>query len=136
MRYVAAIATYLPCWGSARGRVAGGDEDAVTLAVEAGRAAIGAAAGGGAADEGVADLGSDGQGGVRRVVLVSRELPLLEGGNAAVLLAGLGLDPGTEVTERLGGAPAALDALTSAPPWTLVIAADVQPAAGGATPSK
>lgn len=132
MRYVAAIATYLPCWGSPRGRVAGGDEDAVTLAVEAGRAAIGAAAGGGAADEGVVDLGADGRGGVRRVVLVSRELPLLEGGNAAVLLAGLGLDPGTEVTERLGGAPAALDALTSAPPRTLVIAADVQPAAGGA----
>jgi uncharacterized OB-fold protein len=132
MRYVAAIATYLPCWGSARGRVAGGDEDAVTLAVEAGRAAIRAAAGGGAADEGAADPGSGGQGGVRRVVLVSRELPLLEGGNAAVLLGGLGLDPGTEVTERLGGAPAALDALTSAPPGTLVIAADVQPAAGGA----
>ncbi|HEY6492557.1 MAG TPA: OB-fold domain-containing protein [Trebonia sp.] len=126
MTYVAAIATYLPCWGSATGRVAGGDEDAVTLAVEAGRAAIGAA------DEGVADLGSDGQGAVRRVVLVSRELPLLEGGNAAVLLGGLGLDPGTEVTERLGGAPAAIDALTSAPPGTLVIAADVQPAAGGA----
>jgi len=41
-------------------------------------------------------------------------MPLLEGGNAAVLLGGLGLDPGTEVTERLGGAPAALDALTSA----------------------
>ena len=40
MTYVAAIATYLPCWGSARGRVAGGDEDAVTLAVEAGRAAV------------------------------------------------------------------------------------------------
>jgi uncharacterized OB-fold protein len=126
MTYVAAIATYLPCWGSARGRVAGGDEDAVTLAVEAGRGAIGTA------DEGVPDLGADGQGGVRRVVLVSRELPLLEGGNAAVLLGGLGLDPGTEVTERLGGAPAALDALTSAPPGTLVIAADVQPAAGGA----
>jgi len=33
MTHVAAIATYLPCWGSARGRVAGGDEDVVTLAV-------------------------------------------------------------------------------------------------------
>ena len=60
MTHVSAIATYLPCWGSARGRVAGGDEDAVTLAVEAGRAAIGTA------DEGVADLGADGQGAVRR----------------------------------------------------------------------
>jgi uncharacterized OB-fold protein len=122
MTHVAAIATYLPCWGSARGRVAGGDEDAVTLAVEAGRAAIEAA------DDG--DLA--GGGGVRRVVLVSRELPLLEGGNAAVLLAGLGLDPEIEVSERLGGAPAALDALTSARPQTLVIAADVQPFAGAA----
>src|SRR6202044_100998 len=96
MTHVAAIGTYLPCWGSARGRVAGGDEDAVTLAVEAGRAAIEAA------DDG--DLFGGG-GGVRRVVLVSRELPLLEGGNAAVLLAGLGLDPEIEVSERLRGAP-------------------------------
>jgi uncharacterized protein len=122
MTHVSAIATYLPCWGSARGRVAGGDEDAVTLAVEAGRAAIDAAFGG--------DLA--GAGGVQRVVLVSRELPLLEGGNAAVLLAGLGLDPEIEVSERLGGAPAALDALTSARPRTLVIGADVQPFAGAA----
>jgi uncharacterized protein len=116
MTHVSAIATYLPCWGSAKGRVAGADEDAVTLAVEAGRAAI--------------DAGDGGA--VRRVVIVSRELPLLEGGNAAVLLAGLGLDPEIEVSERLGGAPAALDALTSARPRTLVIAADVQPFAGAA----
>ena len=120
MTHVSAIATYLPCWGSARGRVAGGDEDAVTLAVEAGRAAIEAAAAGGSG------------GGVQRVVLVSRDLPLLEGGNAAVLLAGLGLDPEIEVSERLGGAPAALDALSSARPRTLVIAADVLPFAGAA----
>ena len=123
MTHVSAIATYLPCWGSARGRVAGGDEDAVTLAVEAGRAAIDAAGG----RRPTAARPTAAAGGVQRVVLVSRELPLLEGGNAAVLLAGLGLDPEIEVSERLGGAPAALDALTSAPPWTLVIAADVQP---------
>jgi uncharacterized OB-fold protein len=141
MTHVSAIATYLPCWGSARGRVAGGDEDAVTLAVEAGRAAIDAAFGGDSADGGdLAGAGSGGAGvgggagagGVQRVVLVSRELPLLEGGNAAVLLAGLGLDPEIEVSERLGGAPAALDALTSARPRTLVIAADVRPFAGAA----
>jgi uncharacterized protein len=127
MTHVAAIATYLPCWGSARGRTAGGDEDAVTLAVEAGRAAIEAADGSGSAGDGAADTR-----GVQRVVLVSRELPLLEGGNAAVLLAGLGLDSEIEVSERLGGAPAALDALTSAQPRTLVIAADVAPFAGAA----
>src|ERR1700761_8511374 len=128
MTRISAIATYLPCWGSARGRVAGGDEDAVTLAVEAGRAAIDAAASG---DPGGGAGGEAGVG-VQRVVLVSRELPLLEGGNAAVLLAGLGLDSEIEVSERLGGAPAALDALTSARPRTLVIAADVAPFAGGA----
>src|ERR1700727_2731164 len=138
MKHVSAIATYLQCWGSAGGRVAGGDEDAVTLAVEAGRAAIDAAfggdvTGGGPAGDGdLADAGGGAGGGVQRVVLVSRELPLLEGGNAAVLLAGLGLDPEIEVSERLGGAPAALDALTSARPQTRVIAADVQPLAGAA----
>jgi uncharacterized OB-fold protein len=114
MTHVAAIATYLPCWGTARGRVAGGDEDAVTLAVEAGRPLI---------------RDADG---IRRVVLVSRDLPLLEGGSAAVLLAGLGLDAEIEVSERLGGAPAVLDALTSAAPGTLVIAADTARAAGAA----
>jgi uncharacterized OB-fold protein len=125
MTHVAAIGTYLPRWGSAKGRVAGSDEDAVTLAVEAGRVAIDAAGGGGPAD-------GDPAGDVHRVVLVSRELPLLEGGNAAVLLAGLGLDAEIEVSERLGGASAALDALTSARPQTLVIAADLQPFAGAA----
>jgi uncharacterized OB-fold protein len=124
MTYVAAIATYLPCWGSAQRRVLGSDEDAVTLAVEAGWAASDEA------DTGATSPGK--RGAVQRVVLVSRDLPLLEGGNAAVLLAGLGLDPEIEVCERLGGAPAALDAITSARPRTLVIAADTQPAGAAA----
>ena len=89
MPYVASIGTYLPCWGTSNHRVAGDDEDAITLAVEAGRAAL---AGSAAAE---------------RVVLVSRDLPLTESSNAAVLLAGLSLDPELEVDERLGGAPAA-----------------------------
>ncbi|WP_395106245.1 Zn-ribbon domain-containing OB-fold protein [Actinomadura sp. SCN-SB] len=118
MSYVAAIATYLPRWGAAGRRAAGGDEDAVTLAVQAGRAAIEAAGAGGE--------------GVQRVVLVSRDLPLIEGGNAAVLLAGLGLGPEIEVDERLGGAPAALDEVTAARPRTLVIAADMRPAGAAA----
>ncbi|HEY1703876.1 MAG TPA: OB-fold domain-containing protein [Trebonia sp.] len=119
MTHVAAIGTYLPCWGTPARRVVSSDEDAVTLAVAAGRAAISAAG------DGTADW-------VRRVVLVSRDLPLLEGGNAAVLLAGLDLDPETEVTEQLGGAPAALDAVMAAPPWTLVITADERPAGAAA----
>lgn len=114
MPHVASMGTYLPCWGSRQHRVVGDDEDAITLAVEAGRAAL-----------------ADGEP-VERVVLVSRELPLVESSNTAVLLAGLGLDSELEVTERLGGAPATLDALSSARPRTLVIGVDVEPAGAAA----
>jgi uncharacterized OB-fold protein len=114
MPYIASIGTYLPCWGSAAHREPGDDEDAITLAVEAGRAAL-----------------ADGAA-VENVVLVSRDLPLMEGSNAAVLLAGLGLDPELEVTERLGGAPATLDALSSARPRTLIIGVDLEPAGAAA----
>lgn len=114
MPYVASIGTYLPCWGTPLQRVAGDDEDAVTMAVEAGRAAL-----------------TDG-GAVERVVFVSRDLPLLESSNAAVLLAGLGLDPELEVDERLGGAPATVDAVSSARPRTLIIGADLAPAGAAA----
>jgi uncharacterized protein len=104
---LAAVGTYLPPWGSAAGRVAGPDEDAVTMAVAAGLAALGAA-----------DVA------VRAVVLVTRELPLLVGGNSAALLAGLGLPPDLPVVEQVGGAPAVLDALVGAAPGTLLLAAD------------
>jgi uncharacterized OB-fold protein len=114
MPHVVSIGTYLPCWGSPQHRVVGDDEDAITLAVEAGRAALIAS------------------GAVERVVLVSRDLPLLESSNAAVLLAGLGLDPELEVDERLGGAPATLDAVSSARPRTLIIGTDLQPAGAAA----
>jgi uncharacterized protein len=114
MPYVASIGTYLPTWGTSDHRVPGDDEDAITLAVEAGRAALAGSAA------------------VERVVLVSRDLPLLESSNAAVLLAGLSLDPELEVDERLGGAPAAVDALSSARPRTLVIGVDTEPAGAAA----
>ena len=114
MPHVIAVGTYLPCWGSAHRRVVGDDEDAITLAVEAGRAAL------------------DGGGAVERVVLVSRDLPLLKSSNAAILLAGLSLDPELEVDERLGGAPAAVDSLSSARPRTLIIGVDLNPAGAAA----
>lgn len=113
---VEAIGTYLPRWGTAAARVPGDDEDVVTMAVAAGLRARA----GGAPDA------------VDTVVLVSRDLPLLEGGNAAALLAGLGLPAGTEVREQLGGAPAALEAVAEAAPGTLVIGADVKGGAGAA----
>jgi uncharacterized OB-fold protein len=114
MPYVASVGTYLPRWGTSDRRVAGDDEDAITLAVEAGRGAL---------IEGAA---------VEKVVLVTRDLPMLESSNAAVLLAGLSLDPELEVDERLGGAPAAVDALSSARPRTLVIGVDLEPAGAAA----
>lgn len=114
MPYVSSIGTYLPCWGTPMHRVPGDDEDAITLAVEAGRAAL------------------ESGGAVERVVLVSRSLPLMESSNAAVLLAGLGLDPELEVDERLGGAPATADAVSSARPRTLIIAVDLDPAGAAA----
>ncbi|GAB89648.1 OB-fold domain-containing protein [Gordonia rhizosphera] len=114
MPNITSIGTYLPIWGDTAHREPGHDEDAITMAVEAGRAALGSGAS------------------VESVVLVTRDLPLLESSNAAVLLAGLDLDPELEVTERLGGAPATLDALSSARSRTLVIGVDLEPAGAAA----
>jgi uncharacterized OB-fold protein len=112
---ISVLGTYLPPWDGGSGRRAcGDDEDAVTLAVDAGRAALAAIAPASVVD----------------VVIVSRELPLLEGGNAAALLGGLGLDRSTDVVERLGGGPATLDALVSSGARTLVIGVDVSDGAG------
>jgi uncharacterized OB-fold protein len=113
MTDVVSIGTYLPPWGSGDRRVKGPDEDALTMAVAAGRAA-------------------DPDATAQRVVLVSRDFPLLEGGNGAVLLAALSLPADVLVTETLGGAPAVLDQVGSATAGTLVIAADDNQDAAGA----
>jgi uncharacterized OB-fold protein len=111
-----ALATHLPLWGGKRGRVAGPDEDALTLAIAAGRAAMGAAPGTT----------------VHSVVLVTRDVPVLQGGIEAVLLAGLGLPDSALCSIVLGGAPAALDAVAAADDGVLVLAADVEPSAASA----
>ena len=105
MTHIVSPGTYLPPWRSGSHRVKGPDEDALTMAVAAGRAA-------------------DPDASAQRVVLVSRTFPLLEGGNAAVLLAGLSLPADIAVTEVLGGAPAALDQIVTGAEGSLVIAAD------------
>jgi uncharacterized OB-fold protein len=115
---IQSIGTYLPPWRattSAAARVPGGDEDVVTMAV---------AAGIGALEHASPDAP------VTSVILASRDFPLLEGGNGAALLAGLGLGSTTDVREQLGGAPAALEAITDAADGTLVIGADVTGGAG------
>jgi uncharacterized OB-fold protein len=113
MTQVVSIGTYLPPWTVRDRRVKGPDEDALTMAVAAGRAA-------------------DPDATAQRVVLVSRDFPLLEGGNGAVLLAALSLPADTPVTEVLGGAPAVLDQIGTAGDGTLVIAADDNDLAAGA----
>ncbi len=105
MSDICSIGTYLPPWVKGKSRVKGPDEDALTMAVAAGR---------------VTDPGATAQ----RVVLVSRDFPLLEGGNGAVLLAGLSLSSDVPVSEVLGGAPAVLDQILGAMDGTLVLAAD------------
>jgi uncharacterized OB-fold protein len=113
MTQVFSIGTYLPPWTVRDRRVKGPDEDALTMAVAAGRAA-------------------DPDATAQRVVLVSRDFPLLEGGNGAVLLAALSLPADIPVTEALGGAPAVLDQIGGAGNGTLVIAADDNDLAAGA----
>lgn len=105
MAHVVAIGTYLPPWEQDGERVAGPDEDALTMAVAAGR---------------VADRGAT----ATRVVMVTRNFPLLEGGSGGVLVAALSLAADVPVTEVLGGGPAVLDQITQGEPGTLVIAAD------------
>jgi uncharacterized OB-fold protein len=107
------LATYLPVWGTDARRIAGPDEDAVTLAVAAGRALLDA---------------TDAP--ATSVVLVTRDLPGLEGGTEGVLLAGLGLPQDTRCSVILGGAPAALDAVSTGTAGTLVLAVDLLPSAG------
>ncbi len=116
MTAVCSAGTYLPPWKRRDvedARVGGPDEDALTMAVAAGRSA---------------DPGATAQ----RVVVVSRDLPLLEGGNGAVLLAGLSLAADIAVTEVLGGAPSALDEILTAVPGTLVIGVDDNASSAGA----
>lgn len=70
---------------------------------------------------------------VRRVVLITRQPDALQSNIAEVVLQGLGIDMETPMEERLGGAPATLEALLAAPSGTLVIAVDpLAPAGAGA----
>jgi uncharacterized OB-fold protein len=75
---------------------------------------------------------ADPEASAQRVVIVTRNFPLVEGGNGAVLLAALGLAGDIPVTEVLGGAPAVLDQIVGAGPGTLVIGSDDNDVAVGA----
>jgi uncharacterized OB-fold protein len=113
--YIQALSTHLPRWGTAERRTAGPDQDAVTLAVDAGRAALEAA-----------------DATPQSVIFVTRDLQQLSGGHEAVLLAGLDLPSSISCTTVLGGAPTALLSVADATPGVLVITVDVVPDAAAA----
>lgn len=113
MSQIISIGSYTPPWTDGKRPVRGPDEDAVTMAVAAGRAA-------------------DPRASASRVVVISRDLPLLEGGGGAPLLAGLSLDAQTPVTEILGAGPQTLAQIAAARPGTLVIAVDDNDTTAGA----
>ncbi len=111
------IATYRPAWTSGGERVRGWDEDGTTMAVAAGSLLLGA-------PDPVTP---------QRVIFLTRTPVLLEGPTEAVLRAALRLGPQVPVELRLGGAPAALDALATALEGTLLLTSDPDaPAAAAA----
>jgi uncharacterized OB-fold protein len=111
---IEALSTYLPAWETERSRMLSPDEDVITMAVAAGRAALAHGAIPAA------------------VVLVTRDFPLIEGGSELVLLAGLDLAADTRCQIVLGGGPQLLDALGAAAPRTLLIGAETGTTPGAA----
>ncbi len=107
---LASIGTYEPAWEDRGRRVAGPDEDVTTMAVAAGLAALK-----------VAPCAE-----IRRVAVVTQRPDVLEGATPAVITLGLGLAEDIPVELRVGAAPDAVDALTSAGAGTLVIGVDAQ----------
>jgi len=101
-----AVCTYRPCYSADSRRVAGPDEDIVTMAVAAARTALG-------------DRRPD------RVILVSRQIDRAPEAAGAVIAAALDLSESVPVERRIGGAATALEALTLSPENTLVLAIDL-----------
>jgi uncharacterized OB-fold protein len=112
---VTSIGLYRSSWLSGRDLIVGPDEDEITLAVAAARAAL--------ADTAIL---------VQRVVLICSDPEIVLGADLAVLRIALRLPAGTALEQRIGGAPATLDAIAHSATGTLVIAVDLAAAAAGA----
>ncbi len=116
MTDIESLGTYVPAWDDGGTRVLGPDEDMLTVAVAAGRAAQAAA-------DDVA---------VSRVVLVCAEPDYLSGAPLSLLTLGLDLGVGIPAELRVGGGPAALDATAQSSPGTLVIGVETGARPGAA----
>lgn len=110
MTFVSAIGTYRPVWEMHGRRLMGIDEDAITMAIAAGRATL---------DGGDAT-------GPSRVVMVTQDPAPLPDTARGVLLSGLELAPTIPVEIRVGGSYTSIDALAAATAGTMVIAVDTQ----------
>ena len=106
MSRLVAVATYRPCYARGSRRVAGPDEDIVTMAVAAARGAL--------RDRRPV-----------RLILVSRQLEQVPASAAAVIATALDLPESVPVERRLGGAATALEALTLSGEDTLVVAVEI-----------
>jgi uncharacterized OB-fold protein len=103
-----AIVTHIPAWEGPRStRVSGRDEDAVTLGVEVARALL-----------------DRFKPTVQRVVFVTNRPDIAGGDSGPVIMTALRLESDVAFEQRLGGAPAALEALADAGPGTIIVAAD------------
>jgi uncharacterized protein len=101
-----AVATYRPAYEAGGRRVAGPDEDVVTMAVAAGRPVLE-------------------HGRPNRVILVSRQLERAPASASAVIAAALDLPETIPVERRIGGAASALEALVGSPDGALVLAVEL-----------
>jgi uncharacterized protein len=114
---IRALGLVEPIWERPDGRrELGHDEDVVTLAVAAGRAAL----------EAVPDVVVD------RICVVTGQPDQLEGASSAVVAVGIGVTTDTPVAWLIGGAAAGADALLEARPGTMVIGVDPVAPAGAA----
>lgn len=102
---IAWVSTYQPAWEAKSRRIMGPDEDLLTMAVAAAAA-------------GLQSLEADPVG---RIILVTDQPDVINTAAYGVIRRSLGLPDPIPVEFRVGGAPAALDALVSSPTGTLVI---------------
>lgn len=103
---IGALSLYRPVWEQSGNRVAGQDEDVLTLAVAAARP--------------LAERHA-----VERVVVVTGTPDVVVGFGTGVVARALDLAEDAPVELRLGGAPALLDAVLSAGPGSLVVGVDL-----------
>lgn len=99
------VSTYQPVWEDRGRRVAGPDEDLLTMAVSAG----------------VSGMQDFPETSVERVIVVVAEPDIINSAGSGVIRRALGISRPVPVETRLGGAPVALEAIAAAAPGTVVI---------------